>query len=155
MFDQGQVEPRLKGISTPRGIKVEIVAEGAAVGTPLVMAFGERGRLFVLQAKTDKLPQRLVALSDSDADGRFEKSEVVMNDLAGKSGLLFDDGWFYLAGNGTVIRRRANDGKLVVELQAAADAKKGPPTSVTPDTKWIEQALIGRASCRERVSSVV
>jgi quinoprotein glucose dehydrogenase len=142
MFDQGEVDPRLKGISTPRGIKFEIVAEGAAVGSPLAMTFDERGTLFVLQAKTDKVPERLVALRDVDADGSFEKSDVVMSELAGRTSLLFDDGWFYLAGSGQVIRRRPHDAKLAGEFQAAAESKKGPPTSVTTDKQWIEQSLI-------------
>jgi len=142
MFDQGEIDPRLKGISTPRGMKLEIVAEGAAIGQPLAIAFGERATLFVLQAKTDKSPEQLVALCDGDADGKFESSEVVLNDLAAPASLLLDDGWFYVLQKGQVTRRRTFDAKLAEAAQAAADANKGPPTSVTPERKWIEQTLI-------------
>jgi len=41
-----------------------------------------------------------------------------------------------------VVRRRSYVAELVAKLQATADTKKGPPTSVTPDKQWIEQALI-------------
>jgi quinoprotein glucose dehydrogenase len=142
MFDQGEIDLRLKGINTPRGVKLEIVAEGAVVGQPLAIAFGERGTLFVLQGSTDKSPGQLVALRDADADGKIELREVIMNDLAGQTSLLLDDGWFYFVGKGQVLRRRTFDAKLADASRAAADARKGPPTSVTPDGKWIEQTLI-------------
>ncbi len=142
LVDLGETEPSLKGIRAPRGIKVEVSAEGAVVGQPLAIAFGDNGTILVLQGKTLAAPEQLVSLGDSDGDGKFEKSEVVMSDLAGRTSLLFNDGWYYLAGNGTVIRRHAHEPKLAAELQASAAAKKGPPTIVTADKKWLEQTLI-------------
>ena len=88
-----------------RGIKVEVAAEGATVGQPLAIAFGDKGTILVLQAKTATAAGQLVTLVDSDGDGKFENSELVMSDLAGHTSLLFDDGWYYFAGNGTVARR--------------------------------------------------
>ncbi|MCI0360525.1 MAG: hypothetical protein L0211_18770 [Planctomycetaceae bacterium] len=142
MFDQGEVDPNLKGISTPRGIKLEIVAEGVAVGQPLAIAFGEHAGMLILQAKTRRSPEQLVELRDAAANGKFGMSGIVMRDLEGYTSLLVDDGWFYFAGKGQVIRRRAMDGQLAETALAAADAKQGPPTNVSPDRKWIEQTLI-------------
>jgi glucose/arabinose dehydrogenase len=142
MFDQGESNPQLAGISTPRGIKLEVVAEGASLGKPLAIAFGDKGTILVLQAKTDAASQRLVALTDGDHDGKFEKADVLMSDLDGRASLIVDGGWNYLAGNGTVIRRHATDAKFAEELHAAGVGTKGPPSRVTADSKWIEQTLI-------------
>ena len=127
---------------------MEVAAEGAAVGQPLAIAFGDKGTILVLQAKTATAAEQFVALGDSDGDGKFEKSEAIMSDLAGHTSLLFDDGWYYFAGNGTVIRRRAHEPKLAAELQASAAAKKGPPTIVTADKKWLEQTLVTGLSAK-------
>lgn len=93
MFDQGEADPRLKGIQTPRGIKMEA------------------------------LPFKAVA--DSMQRGNVEQ-----------------DGWRYLASGGHVVRRRPHDPELMKQLQAAAEAKKGPPTKASADAQWIEQILL-------------
>jgi len=52
------------------------------------------------------------------------------------------EGWSYSARGGQVIRRRQHDPELWKQLQAAAEAKKGPPTKASADGKWMEQSLL-------------
>jgi quinoprotein glucose dehydrogenase len=142
MFDQGEVEPRLAGLRSPRGVKVEIVAEG--MSRVLALSVGSDGTPYVLSSQEEEGPAQLVALVDADADGRWERTEVRMEDLPGRDSLLVHDGWYYLAGPGGVIRRHERDAELLASLHAAAEAKTGPPTTLTPDGKWIEQQLVRR-----------
>jgi putative membrane-bound dehydrogenase-like protein len=138
MFDQKEVDQRLAGIITPAGIKVEIVAEEPAVVNPERLAFGDDGTLYALQWK----PAELKAFRDRDGDSAFEAAETVMSDLGQASGILVHDGWIYWTGNGQVRRRCTHDADLLSQLQASAEAKRGPPTITTADGKWIEQTLV-------------
>jgi putative membrane-bound dehydrogenase-like protein len=167
MFDQGEVDPRLKGIQTPRGIKLEIVAQEPAVKYPRQLAFGDDGTLYVLEWTTSgnsrvqstdveladgrkatfhrtvkDTRDQWKALQDRDGDGIYEDARIVMDDLELPAGLLIQDGWFYWTSGGRVLRRHAFDAKLLEQLQTAADAKKCPPTVATQDGKWIEQQLV-------------
>ncbi len=140
MFDQGESNPQFAGIATPRGVKLEVV-KGEPLGQPLALTFDGKGSILVLQARSAAAPQRLVALADPDRDGTFDQVDVLMDDLDERTSVLGASGWYYLAGNGTVVRRRLADGKLSPEDEGGA-AQKGPPTRVTTDSKWIEQTLI-------------
>lgn len=144
LIDQGESDSRLSGLRSPRGIKIEIVAEGLSL--PRALSFGSDGTPYVLSSQDDKGPAQLVVLVPTDAAGRREMAEVRMEDLPGRDSLLVHEGWFYLAGQGGVIRRHEHDAALLTSLHAAAKANKGPPTTLTPDGKWIEQQIIHRAS---------
>ena len=153
MFDQKEVDPKLTGIVTPRGIEVEIVAREPAVVNPERLAFGDDGTLYVVQWKPGdasvvdgrakkNTPDELKALRDRDGDGLWEDAEIVMSDLELPSGPLLDGGWIYWTSGGEVRRRRPHDAHLLNQLQAAAEAKRGPPTIATEGGKWIEQTLV-------------
>jgi quinoprotein glucose dehydrogenase len=140
MFDQSEVEPLLAGLHSPRGIKIEIVAEG--LNRPLGLSFGSDGTAYVLSAKADDGPAELVALIDADSHGQWERAEARMKDLPGRASLLAHDDWLYFAGPGAVIRRRKHDEELFRSFQGAAEANEGPPTTLTPDGQWIEQQIV-------------
>lgn len=131
MIDQGSKNPKLKGIHTPAGIKVEIVAEDPVVVDPVGMTFSDEGVPHVLEwrvAKQSKHMQyevtfqdgtkatvnrmwkdtrdELKTLADADGDGVFDQSTVIMNDLEIPSSVLLYDGWIYLSSIGHVVRRR-------------------------------------------------
>ena len=131
MVDQGLQNADLTGLMTPEGIKVELFATDPAVVDPVGMSFAPDGTPYVLEwrqapekinsyyeftyqdgskGKVDRIykevDDQLKRLIDADADGLFESSAVVMDDLQCPSSLLIDDGWFYLPSNGWVIRRR-------------------------------------------------
>jgi glucose/arabinose dehydrogenase len=157
------VEPGLKGVE---GLKVETVAVDPAIANSVAMAFGDEGTLYVLEWKpgtetvgredvevdgghkfrvyrtTKDTPDELRSLHDTDGDGVYDESRVVMSDLRLPSALLLHDGWIYWTSGGRVVRRRPHDAELLEALQRSAAAKAGPPTTATADGKWIEQKLV-------------
>lgn len=141
MFDQGEVDPQLAGIQTPRGIRVEVVATAALAGDLRAMVFDDDGGLLVLQAIETNANGRLVRLTANGAEGVFDKSEIVIDKLETPGGLLAHGGWIYWTSGGRVLRRRPFEAELLRQLQADATDKRGPPTTATADGRWIEQTL--------------
>ena len=171
MTDLGKSDPQLKGWHAPRGIRVEIVAAESAGVTPERLAFAENGTLHVLERKSggklrlelqeaddpggrrikryrtrSDTRDELKSLHDANGDGIYDQARVVMNDLELPGGLLIEGGWTYWTSAGRVLRRRPHGPDELDQLQAAAAAKKGPPTVATEDGKWIEQQLVAGLS---------
>ena len=136
MRDVGEVSPKLKGMRTPKGVSVQIVAQDPQVVDPVGMTFADDGSLYVLEwreateqvdttydvhyqdgttatvnRKTKNVLDELKRLTDTDDDGNFDAVETVMDDLEMPSSLLLHDGWMYLPSIGHVIRRRPADGQ--------------------------------------------
>jgi len=130
MIDHGKKDPRLKGYSTPEGIKVEIVAEAPTVINPVGMTFADDGTPFVLEWPVDpkgngsrvvekftykdgstrdiatmkKSVKDLVKTLQWNSDKKvYDKATVVLEDEL-PSSILLHDGWLYLSGRGTVRR---------------------------------------------------
>lgn len=133
-IDQGARDPRLAGLYTPEGVRVEIVAEEPAVVNPVGMRFDDAGNLYVLEwcvapdanhtsyevrfrdgsvGRVNRMQKgvhdRLKRLVDADGDGRYERAEVVLDDLEIPSSLLWHEGWLYLTSIGHVVRRRPGE----------------------------------------------
>lgn len=133
MIDQGQNNPQLKGMRTPDGVHVEIVASEPNIIDPVGMTFADDGSLYVLEwreatdqidttydvhyqdgttatvnRKTKNVKDELKRLIDTNGDGIFDHVELIMNDLEMPSSLLLHDGWMYLPSIGHVIRRQAD-----------------------------------------------
>lgn len=132
MIDAGTLNPQLAGISVPRGLGVEIVAQEPTVINPVGMAFAADGTPQVLEwlfdsqsgqhatyevtfqdgTKTtiDRMQKsvrdQLKTLSDANGDGVYDTTHVLMNDLEIPSSLLLHDGWTYLSSVGRIFRRR-------------------------------------------------
>jgi glucose/arabinose dehydrogenase len=129
-FDQGVNDKRLAGYRTPKGFKVEIVAEAPAVVNPVGMTFADDGTPWVLEwrpspgdekalaretlkykdgsVRTFTFPRKkkkdvVKVLTSSKDNGVFDKARVVLED-EWPSGILLHDGWLYLCGRGTVRR---------------------------------------------------
>src|SRR4051794_7747371 len=106
MVDLGTKDPALKGYRAPAGVKVEVVATEKEVLNPVGIRFDYDGTLLAIQWNVGQsvdmtdttitlkdgtkqpvnlwiknVPDTLKRLIDTDADGKFDKSEVVMNDL--------------------------------------------------------------------------
>jgi HEAT repeat protein/glucose/arabinose dehydrogenase len=127
MTGQGQNDPRLKGFSTPEGLKLEIVAEAPTVVNPVGMAFADDGTLYVVEwlpgepvnaletvrykdgsmrafpVRKKQVKDRVKRLHDSKGNGTYGQAEVVLEDEL-PSAILPYDGWLYVAGRGTVRR---------------------------------------------------
>lgn len=134
-IDQGTLDPRLAGIQTPAGVRVEIVAEEPAVVNPVGLAFADDGTPYVLEWRIAKESEhttyevkfrdgttgivnrmkkserdQLKTLADTNGDGNYDQATVIMDDLEIPSSLLLHDGWVYLSSLGHITRRRP-DGK--------------------------------------------
>ena len=142
MVDQSHGDPRLKGMRTPAGIRVEVVAQEPVVINPVGMAFADDGTPHVLEwrvgteshheaytvtfqdgttgtvnrMKKDVFDE-LKQLVDEDGDGVYERARVLLDDLEIPSSLLLKDGWIYLSSLGHIIRRRQSkpDGPYDIE----------------------------------------
>lgn len=99
MGAQGDVPgPELR---IPEGWTIERVAGAPLVERPVMAAFDDRGRLYVIDSAGVNLkgsellkdpPHRIRRLEDSDGDGRFDRSVVFADRLVFPQGLLWHDG---------------------------------------------------------------
>lgn len=84
-------EEQLKTFQVASGFRVELVASEPLVGDPIFAQFGPDGRLWVVEMRgympdiegnhEDEPVGRVVILSDSDGDGRFDESTVFLDTL--------------------------------------------------------------------------
>lgn len=84
-------EEQLETFQVAPGFRVELVASEPLVGDPIFAQFGPDGRLWVVEMRgympdiegnhEDEPVGRIVTLSDSDGDGRFDKSTVFLDAL--------------------------------------------------------------------------
>ncbi len=131
MKDRGETNPQLKGMRAPEGVQIDIVASDPTIIDPVGMTFADDGSLYVLEwreateqidttydvhyqdgttatvnRKTKNVRDDLKRLHDTNGDGVYDKSELIMNDLEMPSSLLLHDGWMHFPSIGHVIRRR-------------------------------------------------
>jgi putative membrane-bound dehydrogenase-like protein len=134
LIDQGQYDPRLKGYFTPKGLKVEIVADFPTVINPVGIMFGPDGTLYVLEWRRDNdatFPEHMETFTYKDGSKRqvaTMKKHVkdvvkvlrharerdaatpgyneatVILEEELPSSILIHDGWLYVSGRGTVRR---------------------------------------------------
>lgn len=113
-------DPRLAGYRTPPGWKVELAATEPTIVNPVTMTFGPDGRLYVVEWKEGRGPNdRILALTDADGDGTFDRSEVYMDGLDLPAGVLFWDGWTYVTLDHDVVRMKDRDGDGKFEVREA------------------------------------
>src|ERR1041385_3390677 len=83
----------------PDGFEIELVAGTNLVPRPIEADFDEQGRLYVtdssgsndkVQKQLEDKPHRIVRLTDTDGDGRFDKSEVYADKMSFLEGAM----WF-------------------------------------------------------------
>ena len=131
MIDQGTHDQRLAGMTTPEGIRVDIVATEPALVDPVGMTFDDAGTPWILQWRVaddrehiahrmtlqdgsevtvnrmrKPIHDHLYTLVDGDGDGVYDTRRAVMNNLEIPSSVLLDDGWVYLSSLGSVVRHR-------------------------------------------------
>ena len=84
-------EQALESFQVAPGFRVELVAAEPLVGDPVAMAFDPEGRLWVVEMRSympdldgnheDQPTGRVVILTDTDRDGRMDKSEVFLDGI--------------------------------------------------------------------------
>lgn len=165
--DFGEKNPKLAGFRVPDAFRVDVVAEEPVVLNPVSLSFDDQGRAYVIQwnpATSSKLGEYSITyqdgttgkihrmmkdsrddlrrLEDTDGDGVWDKSVVVMNDLEMTSTAVFHRGWWYLPSVGHVLRRQ------IVKTGTQPDPKTLGPAAVKrlpgvePDTEILEQEIV-------------
>ena len=125
--------PARAQLTVPPGYVVDRVAAAPLVQRPTSASFDERGRLYVVDSDAN----HVAVLEDVNADGRFDKSSVFADNLPSARGLLWHDGFVYVASGATLWRLRDADGDGVCDERKqlltgfAADAVHG--ACVGPD----------------------
>src|SRR4051812_18592483 len=84
-------EQELKTFQVAPGFHVELVASDPLIGDPVFAQFAPDGRLWVVEMRSympdldghgeDQPTGRVVILSDTDGDGRMDKSDVFIDQL--------------------------------------------------------------------------
>jgi quinoprotein glucose dehydrogenase len=130
--DQGQFDPKLKGLLLPEGFKAEIVIDAPDTINPVGMTFDPDGNLYVMEWRPDpvtgdkwfevketfrykdgttkqvatmkKFTTDLVKLFKYNATtGKFNKPETIISEEL-PSTIIWHDGYLYVTGRGTVRR---------------------------------------------------
>ncbi len=115
------------------GFKVELVASEPLVGDPVAAQFGPDGRLWVVEMRSympdldghdeDKPTGRVVVLTDTDGDGKMDKSDVFLDQLVMPRAIC-------LVGDGALIGAppmlwycpdKNHDGKADEKIEVARD----------------------------------
>lgn len=95
-------EEALKTFTVAAGFRIEQVAAEPLVTDPIAMSFDENGRLFVVEMKDyseqdkEQLGQ-IRLLTDSDGDGRFDKSTIYIDGLSWPTAVIAYDGGIFVA----------------------------------------------------------
>src|SRR5262249_30766258 len=93
-----------------RGFKIEVVAPGFELSSPVALAFDERGRLFVAERPNgpgrregQSLPGRIRLFQATHDDGVFDTSTVYPSDLAWPSAVACYDGGVFVATSSEIL----------------------------------------------------
>ena len=84
-------EPGIEDLNLPSGFKIEIFADG--LNTPRQITETMDGHIIVGSKKGDKI----IALIDSNEDGKFEEKYVLAEGLQNPTGVSFFNGDLYFA----------------------------------------------------------
>lgn len=142
-------EEELKTFQVAPGYQVELAASEPLVGDPIFAQFGPDGRLWVVEMRgympdihgnrEDEPVGRIVILSDKDGDGRFDESQVFLDQLimprtvlpVGEGALVGAPPmlWYCPDKNGD----GKADEKIVVAQDAGAQTIPGRPELANPE----------------------
>jgi len=94
-------EEELKAFQLAPGIRVELVASEPMVAHPVAVAFDPDGRLWVVEMRgympnldgigEDQPVGRVSVLTDTDGDGRMDKSQIFLDGLVMPRAIVLDD----------------------------------------------------------------
>jgi quinoprotein glucose dehydrogenase len=107
MVDQKTTDPRLAGYLTPRGIKLEIVAENSRLASVSQAAFLADGELLILECKAENSAGKDIirCVRDPAAPRAFGGEPSVLEEPA-IAAMCVSGSWLYTAGGGSVQRYR-------------------------------------------------
>ncbi len=110
----------LKTFKLAPGFRIELAAAEPLVVDPVAMAFDEFGRLFVVEmrgySEDDKLNLgRVRLLTDTDGDGRFDKSTVYVDGLSWPTAMACWDGGIFVGAAPDIFYCKDTDGDGVAD----------------------------------------
>ncbi|MEJ1239855.1 PQQ-dependent sugar dehydrogenase [Chryseolinea sp. T2] len=110
-FPQHEVfdESMLSRLKVPTGFVISVAASG--LGKPRMMAFSDRGNLYVTRRDQGDVLQ----LIDSDNDGRFDQMHTVVSKFPGVHGITIRDSYIYLISNRELRRAKLQGDGSVAE----------------------------------------
>ncbi|MCX6953341.1 MAG: dehydrogenase, partial [Verrucomicrobia bacterium] len=110
----------LKTFKVAPGFRIELVASEPLVGDPVAMTFGPDGRLWVVEMRgymhdvdghgEDLKVGRVVVLTDTDGDGRMDKSEVFADGLVMPRAIMLVNGGVLVGAPPELLFFRDTDG---------------------------------------------
>lgn len=132
LVDQGQFDPKLKGISLPEGFKAEIVIDAPDTINPVGMTFDPEGNLYVMEWRPDPVTgdkwyevketfryrdgttKQVATMKKFTTDlikrfkynpgtGKFDPPQTIISEEL-PSSILYHEGYLYVTGRGTVRR---------------------------------------------------
>ncbi len=121
-------------LNVPEGFTVELAAGPPLVTHPTMACFDDRGRLYVCnnagvnlsnEELEEELPNSIRMLSDTDNDGRFDKSTVFADRMTFPMGGTWHDGSLYVASPPNIWRLRDTDDDGVADEREVIVEKFG------------------------------
>jgi len=110
-------------LKAPAGFRVDQVADG--LKGPRFVAVAPNGDVFVAQSRDGSI----VILRDTNKDGRADKSGIYAQGFVRPHGMLFHDGWLYVADTAAVWRMayRSGDTKADARVALSPEGAFGDP----------------------------
>lgn len=99
-------------LTLPKGLRIGIFADLES-GKPRVLTFDPKGVLFASITNEGKV----VALPDENGDGIADRTETVLSNLNKPHGILFNNGFLYVAESNQVVRYQYHSEKLAVGVR--------------------------------------
>ncbi len=117
---------RLNGhtFTLPAGFTIELVAGPPLVDRPIGADFDEQGRLYVSDSsgsnepvaiQVKKRPHRIVRLTDTDRDGKFDKGIIFADRMMFPEGVMWLDGSLYVAAPPSIWKLTDIDGDGIAD----------------------------------------
>ena len=155
LVDLGQSNGDWRGYHVPAGFRLDVVADAKWVGSPVTMTFDDSGRLYVAEAANSdstfdvwesittpdgakvRLQQRrsrsldqIRRLTDTDGDGQFDASEVVVAGVERPTALVWTKHALFVTALGRLERWQDDDGDgryeartILIDGLGAVDAR--------------------------------
>src|SRR4051812_13694508 len=124
----------LKTFTVKEGFNIELAAAEPLVVSPVAMAFDEDGRLFVVEMidyseRRDEKLGRIRMLTDTDGDGKFDKSTTFAKDLAWPTAIICYDGGVFVAASPSILYLKDTNGDGVADERKLILAGFGSTTA--------------------------
>lgn len=111
-------------VHAAEGFTVELVAGPPLVERPITAAFDDAGHLYVAESsgsndpveqQLEEKPHRIVRLTDTDGDGRYDERVVFADKMMFPEGTMFVDGSLYVSAPPSIWKLTDADGDGVAE----------------------------------------